>query len=159
MSKGYKPVRTKGYKPVRTVFVLEFENPDLEGCEVRCTRLSLGALREVADLLDAAESMDEDKPDPEALKAVDRLFTTFAKSLTGWNVIGEDGQPVPATKAGLESLDFWFAMKLISAWLQGMMQAPPVLPATSSSGGTSEAAPEAMAALSASLPSSPGQRL
>lgn len=151
--------RQKGYKPVRTVFVLSFDDPDLAGLEVRCKRVSLAALRSLIDLAAQVEEFDEENPKAGDLGVISEMFGGFAAAIIGWNVLDEDDELVPATAEGLASLDLWFVMKLIEGWITGMMSAPPVSPASSPSGGSSQEELTAAAALSQSLPSSPGPRL
>lgn len=155
--------RQKGYKPVRTVFVLTFEDPDLEGCEVRCKRISLGRLRELLGFLDQAKALEGEDvaagsvSAEEGIELLEKLYAGFADGLIGWNVLTEDDEPVSPTVAGMLTQDLWFMIKLIEAYLTGMMQAPPDSPPSVNSGTTSEAAlTSAAASLSAALPSSNG---
>jgi hypothetical protein len=158
MSRG----REKGYKPVRTVFVLSFEDPDLEGCEVRCKRVSLGRLKELLVLLEQANAFKDDDlvagsdSAEEAIALLEKLYSGFAEGLIGWNVLSDDDKPVPPTVAGMLSQDLWFMLKLIEAYLTGMMQAPSSLGKDSPSGAPSPEAPPGLADQSSSLPSSAG---
>ena len=95
-----------GYRAPRKTFRLVFEDEDRAGLEVRARSASVGRLLEIEEK-DGAES-------------VRMLFEAFADALEGWNLEDEDGNPVPATLAGLMSLDLDFATDLVAAWKEGI---------------------------------------
>ncbi len=88
-----------------------------------------------------------------AAPALVKLLQQFGEVLESWNV-ERRGEPVPATYEGLRLLDVTFVMAIIGAWLTGTTGADEELGKDSASGGTSPGGQAAMAALSASLPSS-----
>jgi hypothetical protein len=87
---------------------------------------------------------------------LDHLLGRFARVIVSWNVEDDDGQPVPPTVQTLLDQDFAFLMAIMNSWVTAMSQAPPPLPGTSGSGGTSpEASIPGLAESSSALPSSP----
>ena len=141
-----------GYKPKRTLYRLTFEDPDLEGLEVVTKRTTVDALLGFVELFEQVKDSDPEKFSPEDIGMLTGLFARFVKVVVSWNIEDDDDRPVPVTVDGLQSLELDFVMQIIESWITGMVQAPPPLPGTSASGGTS---PEAsLAAASQSL--SPG---
>lgn len=142
-----------GYKPKRTLYELTFEDPDLEGLEVTTRSLSVDSLTQMYDLVARVQDMDENNP--ALLAMIGQLTERFARVLVSWNVEDDDDKPVPCTAAGLQSLEIGFLLQIIDAWASAMVQAPPPLPNSSSSGPPSPEKPTlALAAQSRSLPSS-----
>jgi hypothetical protein len=151
-----------GYKPERTLYKLNFSQTEHAGLEVTTRSISVDGLKAIIELAGAFDGLDAEHARAEDLAKVDELFVRFAAVLVGWNVIGDDDQPVPATREGLGTQDFPFVMAVILAWIQEMSQAPPPLPRPASSGAMSQEASLALAASSipmeptASQASSPG---
>ena len=108
----------------RRVLRLVFDDPDLEGFEVRVRPLSVG---QVTDL----GTMDKDLPPGQAFE---RYLPAFVAALVDWNLEEPDGTPVPATLEGLRSLDIPFATALIRAWTAGTAGLSPPLAQPSPSG-------------------------
>lgn len=142
-----------GYKPKRTLYKLTFEDPDLAGLEVTARSISVDGLLGMIDMYEQAQGVDAQKFTPEDVKLLTDLFARFVKVLASWNIEDDDDQPVPMTVEGLQSLELDFVMQLIEAWISGMVQAPPPLPGSSSSGATSPEASLALASQSQSLES------
>jgi hypothetical protein len=124
-----------GYKPKRTLYRLTFEDPDLEGLVVVTRRPSVDGLLRFVELYEQVQGLDEDSFKPEDMKLLTTLFERFVKVLTEWNVEDDEGQPVPRTVEGLQSLELDFTMQIIESWITGMFQAPPPLPPGSPGGG------------------------
>lgn len=142
-----------GYKPKRTLYQLTFEDPDLEGLEVTTRGMSIEGLRDFVGLL---EQLQVAAPggDTAKLELLDRFFGAFGRVLVSWNVEDDDDQPVAPTAEGLAALDPEFVIQIAEAWLTGVVQAPPPLPASSGSGTTSPGEPiPALAESSRSLKS------
>jgi hypothetical protein len=98
-----------GYQ--RKVYRLVFDDPEMDGLEVRAKSVSLGAMRKAAD------------SDDEFL-----MMELFAKALVSWN-LEDDGEPVPATLEGLEDQDPEFVTAIITAWtgtISGVPDASPL---------------------------------
>lgn len=135
-----------GYRKQKKVFVLTFEDPELEGLEVRATGLSVGKM---ISMLDLARLSNGNKLTSDAVEDIDKLFRTFAQALVSWNLEDDAGQPVPATYEGLMSQDLDFVMALAMAWMDGMVGTPGPLDGNSSGGERSEVPPMPMETLSA----------
>ena len=103
--------------------------PDLEALKFELDAISLG------DLL----AIQEQAEDVSAGKGARKLFAMFADCLESWNVTRR-GVPVPPTLEGVLQQDAAFILAVVTAWQQGMAQAPPPLPGGSPSGGSSAAA-------------------
>jgi len=84
------------------------------------------------------------------------MVAPFARKLHSWNVLDDDGSPVPASLEGLLTMELDFVVAVITAYGQAMTQAPPPLPAGSPSGAISPEEQTMLAALSQSPRSSPG---
>lgn len=139
-----------GYVPKRTLYKLDFSKTELAGLEVTTKSASMDVLLEVLELTDVFEQSGLKEITRQQL---DTVFGFFGQVLHSWNVETGSGEPVPATKDGLLSQDPEFVMAVIAAWAAEMTQAPPPLPAGSSSGATSKEAALGLASLSESLPS------
>ena len=85
-----------GYRHKAKTFTLVFDDPELEGLQVRVGSLSL------------AELQDDDL----------QIYEAFAEQLISWNLEYEDGTPVPQTLEAIESYpDVEFISTLTKAWL------------------------------------------
>jgi hypothetical protein len=140
----------KGYKPKRTLYKLDFSETEHAGLEITARGTSMdGLLRlmEIADELDGIEELDSLADAGKIAEKMGELFAPFARVLVAWNVIDDDDRPVPANLEGLMSQEPEFVGFVLSKYCQAMTQAPPPLPASLPSGGTS---PEELAAMAAS---------
>jgi len=110
--------------PDRTT-VLSFQGTDWEGAEV-VMRLNIS----IATYL-TIKGMTGDDADPIA------LAQTFGDTmLKEWNLVNDDGKPVPATGAGLTSLpDMTFVLRIVTLGLEAMaaVPAPLVMPSVDGS--------------------------
>jgi hypothetical protein len=150
----------KGYKPQRRVYKLDFSETEHAGLEISARGTSVAGLlqlMEIADKVEGLEELDEKADKADIASALRELFAPFAKILVAWNVVDDDDEPVPASLDGLLSQEIDFVGDVLKSYIQAMSQAPPPLPASSPSGGSSQEALTAMAALSSSLESSPEQ--
>jgi hypothetical protein len=143
----------KGFKPKRTLYRLDFSGSDLEGLEVDARGASM---KELIDLLQGADAiselteLDEGQDAGKIAEQLREMVAPFARKLHAWNLLDDDDEPVPASLDGLLSQDLDFIVALMGAYGQIMTQAPPPLPAGSSSGATSQEELAAAAALSRS---------
>lgn len=147
----------KGYKPARTLYKLDFSGTEREGLEVAARGATMGELLEILEGADQASGLAELDEVADVAKIAERLrelVAPFARKLVSWNVLDDDDEPVPASLDGLLSQELGFVVELITAYGKAMTQAPPPLPAGSPSGASSPEEAAAMAAMSASLPSS-----
>lgn len=120
-----------GYRRERRLFNLKFEDPEYAGLEVLIRTLPVGEFLGLAKLQNA---LDESNPD---FSAVEKLFKVFLEKLIRWNVEDPDsGEPVPATMAGLNTLELDFVLAIIGAWINSMAGVSPSLGKDSPSGVT-----------------------
>lgn len=105
-----------GYTRVPTIYSLTFE--DFPGLEVRMKSVRIGKLRRV---LEAMESEDDEDLDGQ----LDEMINLVASNLVSWNLEDEEIDPetdevktipVPASKAGVEDLDFDMLMAILNGW-------------------------------------------
>jgi len=141
-----------GYEAPGTGNKLDFTGTAHEGLEVTVDSVPLGLLMDIMGSFGALQAMGEQLDIEVAQPVIESLIDNFGQVLESWNV-EKRGVPVPATPAGIRTLDFSFFMVIVGAWLTGTAEAPPPLPGTSPSGGTSPEGPEAMAAQLSGLPS------
>jgi len=147
----------KGYKPQRRLYKLDFSETEHAGLEVTARGTSMAGLLQLMEIADGLEELmesDEQADAGELAARMREMFAPFARVIVSWNLLGDDDEPVPASLDGLLAQDPEFVGFILSAYIQGMSQAPPPLPASSPSGASSQAELAAAAALSSSLPSS-----
>jgi hypothetical protein len=94
---------------------LVFSDPSFGGLEVVCRLVPVGQLTEAASLA----GIDPKAVRPEDAQKVQNLIGAFAQALVSWNLTRK-GRKVPATRAGVDSLDLIFTMQLIEAWLSAV---------------------------------------
>lgn len=133
------------------VFKLVFEDPSMDGLEVRAGSVKL---KKILKLMKLAESTER-SPDQ-----MGEMLDIFSAALISWNVeetvLDENGssrQPVPATREGLESQDFDFVFEIILAWMEGLMSVSSPLGRRSAGGAPSLEASMPMETLSPNQPS------
>lgn len=112
-----------GYRPKRKTYLLEFEDPDLNGLEVKVRGLSTG---QVLDLTTAKEDGSDE--------SIRSLLMLLAGQLIEWNVEDDAGRPVPADLDGVRSQEIAFNMAIINAWEQALVGVPAPLESGSPSG-------------------------
>lgn len=130
------------YKPKPKTYNLQFDDGRLEGLEVTLRSLPIGVLFELDEL--AGNNTRE---------SIDRLFGIVADALQSWNVVDDDEQPVPATKAGLYTQEPELVHEIVDAWRDAMSGVPDPLPETSGDGETSLEESMPMESMSPSLAS------
>ena len=131
-----------GFEAPRTVYQLDFSDTEYAGLELAVRATTVDELLTLMELIDGRDEA----------KGIRRLFEAFAQILVSWNVT-RGGHPVPTTVEGLLSLEEPFVTAIILAWQRNLVQAPPPLPGTSGSGGTSPEAALGLASQSQSLES------
>lgn len=132
-----------GYMPQRKLYRLRFE--DRDGFVVRARSAATGVFMEISTFADDATSDSGIKQEQ-----LGRLFDLFSGVLVEWNLLEEDGTPVPATKAGLLSQEFDFVMEIITAWMDAVAGVAAPLEKPSSDGELFPEASIPMEPLSAS---------
>lgn len=97
-----------GYRRVPTIYTLD-QFKDYSGLEVRMTSIRIGKMRELMTLLDNDDVTDEQ---------MDAMVKMVSDNLVSWNLEEEDGAPVPADRAGVDSLDLNMLLEIITAWME-----------------------------------------
>jgi hypothetical protein len=118
-----------GFEFPSTIITIDFPaGHELHGLEVRTKSVPFGTFLELSSLAGSAGEAGDG-----ALKAMARLVDDFAASaFLGWN------SDVPATAAGLRSLDTRHVLDVIGAWLRAAGgEVPAPLGQPSSAGGLS----------------------
>lgn len=132
---------------------LDFAGTELDGLHVRMAATSIGGLLEIAAVAEDLEGLQAGES-PAALKAgLRKVLQPLAAVLVSWDLTA-GGQPVPADLDGLLRLTPAMLARIIGSYIQAQAQAGDELGKDSASGGTSQEALTAAAALSSSLPSS-----
>jgi len=121
-----------GFVVQRRRFKLRFQDGSaLDGATVRMKSVDLGVYMEMmrlaqvgmvlkdADDLSVAELLT-------ALPEIARLFDVVAGALVDWDLVEEDGSPIPATYEGVCSLEPPMVYALVEAWMEaiGGVEAP-----------------------------------
>lgn len=131
------------------IYRLVFDDPAMEGLEVRAKSVPLGTIlrlthltgQELTSLTAAAQT-----------EAMGEMLDVFATALVSWNLEDEqpDGSttPVPATREGLETQEFDFVMEIITSWMEALMAVAVPLGKRSPNGGPSPVASLPMEILS-----------
>lgn len=140
-----------GFQAPRRVYTLDFADTELDGLTVKTTSAPIDMLLRMGSLVDAVGGA----PDPEALAAlpqdeqvkavagfmgtIESLVKSYAGVLISWDLEDAAGQPVPATEAGLRTLDPAHLMLIIRAWQQAVAEVPAPLDGASTGGSPLEA--------------------
>jgi len=140
------------------VFRVSFEDPHpLAGLTVQTKGLSIKEfaafglrMGDVAQI----ESAGTDAQKLEGLKnlvdAIDEVREMFADALIEWDVLNEDGSPVPADLEGVRSLDDEEFFGIVNEWLEAIGGPGPDLGKGSESGGSIPALSDLMEPVSTS---------
>lgn len=138
-----------GYKAQRRILVIrEWPDETLAGLEVKARSVKTGEFLQFGKAMTRAQAAGLTAED--GVAAVDGLLELFARSLVSWNLEDEEGNPVPATLAGLLDQDNDWTQRVIMTWLEAVGGAPGPLGQRSTGGETSLAASIPMEPLSAS---------
>jgi len=126
-----KGTTVTGFEVHDKTFALTFEDPKYTGLRVRVGSVPVG---QVIDLMQLAEAVGPTPDMSRYASEIHELFTGFGGALIEWNVTRQ-GQPVPATLAGVRSLpDMGMVLDMIMSWLEGMLSVSDPLVSTSSVG-------------------------
>lgn len=125
-----------GFKKQTTIYELTFEDPDLEGLEIKAKSVPSGDL---LDLMDAASKVDVTTKtfSSDDLSAIEQLLNGFAKALVSWNLEEEDGTPIPPTLEKVREQEFIFILPIVTAWMDAIAGVSSDLGKDSGSGETS----------------------
>lgn len=101
--------------PYNTVFTLKFEDPELEGVEVKLRR-SFGLLDAGADMayIDL-EAVKAGKTRPQDLQRQRNLVDAFAGALVSWNLEDDDGQPIGTDRETVRGQDIILIAQITGA--------------------------------------------
>lgn len=127
-----------GYKRTPTIFTLTNVDGN-EGLIIRMKSLKIGKLRRLIAII---ESDNED-----LTKFLDEVFELLTDGLVSWNLEEEDGEPVPADREGVESLEMQLILGLLGDWIDKMTGAGADLGKDSKSGELFPGEPVTMEAL------------
>ncbi len=124
-----------GFEAPRTVLDLAFEDPALNGLEVKMYVPPLGEARRltvVARSINASTSAGQDLSQKQEEQALS-MYEALAAHMKSWNVT-RGGVPVPTDMEGLDTQETTFLNKIFVAWLaaSGDVEAPlePASPST-----------------------------
>src|SRR5271165_5262394 len=136
-----------GFRPEPTIYKLNFDDTPLKGLLVRAKCCSMGEyndmLREAGDA--GAERGPDEKIDfTAAAVRNDETIATFARHLVEWNLEDDEGNAVPATLAGVQSVERVLMGQIITAYEIALVTVSAPLNFQSASGKTSEEQPPGM---------------
>jgi hypothetical protein len=114
-----------GYKRPKKTYTLIFDDPEMEGLEVKTRSTSMGEYFHITKLL--IKLQENPEVVPEDLENIEDMFSRFAKVLVSWNLEDEEGMPIPATAQSLLDQDIDFAFKIINAWTDAVGGVDPEL--------------------------------
>lgn len=113
------------------IYKLKFEDPTLEGLEVKVRSMSIGEALEFAEL---AEKMGDSKDVAQVRPVLEKL----AEKIASWNVEDDEGNPVEITVENLFALEMVTVMAVIEAWMEVVGGLSDPLSKNSSGGKTHE---------------------
>lgn len=156
-------VMMSGYTRKNRNKKITFTEGELAGLEITVRPMTIGELVAVTDLAEGIDSAMKMAGGIEQIRAtaasIDAVLDQFASKLASWNMLDEDGQPVPATRVELGNLDQEEAMRLVSGWLEGIGSVGDPLDKRSSDGAPSPVASIPMDVLSPDLRRLPDRSL
>lgn len=155
-----------GYRRQK-VYVLEFEDAEFEGLEVRARGATVGGM---LSLIDMAAKLDRGNVSASDVREIDTLFRAlagcpsdciqvhpdlpeehFTNRILSWNLEDEGGQPIEPSYKALLGQDFDFSSTLAMTWMDAVIGIPGELGKGSSSGGPSPEVSIPMESLSPGL--------
>jgi len=125
-----------GFRVPHRTGLLVFQDKDYAGAKVRVDfSVPLGVNMKIAD---AREELAENPR---------FAYTHFVEhGLVEWNLEDDDGNPIPATVEGIETLPLDFVLLMVREWSARIGEVPDPLDGTSNDGVTSAAEPIKMVA-------------
>lgn len=137
----------------RRVYLLDFTGDDeLDELTIKCRGASLDFILSMGAQLEAATELQGAEDQESGLKAmglIREMTEAYASVLISWDLT-EGGVEIPATAAGLRTLDLAQLMRVIQAWQRAVMNVELPLAQRSADGEPSEALSLPMEPLSAS---------
>jgi hypothetical protein len=143
-----------GFTPEKTIYKLVFDDPRLNGLEVRARKANMGDILYFGRAEEIAQEMAGGQlSDVEAAEKLREMYERFANIVVDWNVEDDDGEPVPISVDGFLSQEQDFLNMIIAAWMRAGTAVPVPLAQPSSDGDPSLVASIPMETLSPSLAS------
>jgi hypothetical protein len=130
-----------GFRPEPTIYNLSFDGTPLDGLHVRMGCCTLGEyhfMLRSAFIGGEPDSEGNVKLSVETLDANDKVIDLYLKYLISWDLEDMAGQPVPTTRAGIDTQERTMIGMLIGAWQTAMVNVPNPSGSPSSNGVTSE---------------------
>jgi hypothetical protein len=121
-----------GYRPKRRIYDLQFEDPEMEGLEVKVRHVDTGQ----SLTLDAAINEGGEQ-------GIRTCLDLLAENLISWNVEDDNQQPVPTTIEGVLAQELDFNLAIVYAWRDAIIGVPAPL---------DSASPDGVPSLEASIP-------
>lgn len=140
----------QGFQRKKKIYKLIFADEEMQGLEVRCTSISIEKMLELTSLAGLAGKPPSEYT-PEDYASIDTVFQAFAGALVSWNLLDEDGEPVPPTFEGVKTQDIDFIDVVIKAWMERVAGISDPLARNSTAGQRSLEASIPMETLSPSL--------
>ena len=112
-----------GYKPKKKIYDLKFDDPEMDGLEVKLRGLNTGQML----MADAARAEGSEE-------LIRGLLELYAQQLVAWNIEGDDGEILPLTLESVLGLDLDFNMQVIDAWKEAVAGVAAPLESDSPSG-------------------------
>lgn len=140
-----------GFKKAKKRYRLTFEDPELAGLEVIMGSMSIGQMLDFQKVVNALQP-GEKKDEAVQQKMVELTLERFAKSIISWNLEDEEGMPIPATLAGVQTQELDFIMPIITAWQEAIAGVDPKSQPSANGSGNFPEVSLPMETLSASLP-------
>jgi hypothetical protein len=122
-----------GFVRQNAVYVLDFEDTELDGLTVRAGRCSLAEYIAIADALD--------RPTPDRgdfARDAEELQALVIPKLISWDLEEEDGTPIPLTAEYIKAQDKQFQFALFNAYRYAITAVPRPLEKPSDSGQPSQ---------------------
>lgn len=107
-----------GYQRPKKVYVLKFEDPELDGLVIKVKSVAMGQMLDLPALgsqLKSAKDVDTTE--------LQGLFKVFADALVEWN-LEDDGQPIPCTYEAVMEQDPDFVMMIFTSWIEAVAAIP-----------------------------------
>lgn len=133
----------------RTIYNLEWDDEAYAGLVVRVRAMTV---REALDGYDTLWAIDNSQDLNERRERVRQQHEMFMSHVVEWNLC-ENGEPIPATVEGLQSMEGTFVGSMISAWLRNSVGVSRPLDDSSTDGDLSAMESIPMESLSESLAS------
>lgn len=139
-----------GFRPKQVTYNLKFEDPDLDGLEVKAKPVTLEQFFSVLELAKFKDMSQADVTEEDIEKFKD-VFLALDNLIASWNIDRPDGTPLPITEA--RTLEFGLAFKILMAVFDALVGVDVPLDQPSKDGELLAGLPMETATLSSSQPS------